>query len=163
MAPPARTPVLGGFEGWIRVIGRILAFAGVQEFLANLDTLYEQADEEDGQWDAFLRAWERICGPEWLTVAQLERLQKNQELRGALPDDLTQYEALYRPPALVLLLSPSLRQSQELFRAAMTLYTGLGAPIATAQESALRLELVNQSRIIAPLGRVTRQSAATLT
>src|SRR6516165_1472222 len=33
------------------------------------------------------------------------------------------YEALYASPALVLLLSPSLRQSQELFRATIQLYT----------------------------------------
>ena len=35
---------------------------------------------------------------------------------------LALHEALYRPPALVLLLSPSLRQSGELFRKVATFY-----------------------------------------
>src|SRR6516162_5255499 len=59
------------------------------------------------------------------------------------------YEALYASPALVLLLSPSLRQSQELFRATMQLYTRGGAQVPTVAESALRLELTNGSRIVA--------------
>jgi hypothetical protein len=59
------------------------------------------------------------------------------------------YDALYAPPALVLLLSPSLRQSQELFRATLDLYTRGGAPVPSVQESALRIELTNGSRIIA--------------
>jgi hypothetical protein len=59
------------------------------------------------------------------------------------------HTALFAAPALVLLLSPSLRQSQELFRAAMSIYAALGAPIMSVQESALRLELANGSRIIA--------------
>src|SRR6516164_5676820 len=59
------------------------------------------------------------------------------------------YEALYASPALVLLLSPSLRQSQELFRATMQLYTRGGAQVPTVAESALRLELTNGSRTVA--------------
>ena len=58
------------------------------------------------------------------------------------------YEALYRAPALVLLLSPSLRQSTELFRTVAATYRALGAPVAPEQESTLRLELANGSRII---------------
>lgn len=56
--------------------------------------------------------------------------------------------ALIQAPALVLLLSPSLRQSGELFRKVMDFYTALGRPVEAAMESALRLELANGSRII---------------
>jgi hypothetical protein len=58
-------------------------------------------------------------------------------------------EAVYRPPALVLLLAPALRQSQELFRKVQESLQALGdlAPPVKA-ESALRLELANGSRII---------------
>jgi hypothetical protein len=56
--------------------------------------------------------------------------------------------ALYEPSSLVLLLSPSLRQSAELFRKVAGLYTALGAPVPSAAESALRLELDNGSRIV---------------
>jgi hypothetical protein len=58
-------------------------------------------------------------------------------------------EALLRPGSLVLLLSPTLRQSGELFRDKVKrLYNALGRPVATAQESALTMELVNGSRIV---------------
>ena len=58
-------------------------------------------------------------------------------------------EALLRPPALVLLLSPTLRQSGELFRDKVKrLYNGLGWPVPAAQETQLTMELANGSRIV---------------
>src|SRR5262245_38151624 len=67
---------------------------------------------------------------------------------------LALHEALYHPPALVLLLSPSLRQSQELFRKVKDALAALGqeAP-ALAEESALRLEWANGSRIVCLPGK----------
>lgn len=56
--------------------------------------------------------------------------------------------ALTQPAALVLLLSPSLRQSGELFRKVSDVYRSAGRPVAASQESALRLELANGSRIV---------------
>jgi hypothetical protein len=50
--------------------------------------------------------------------------------------------------ALVLLVSPSLPQSQEVFRRCLVAYRDLGRPEGMAAESALRLELGNGSRII---------------
>jgi hypothetical protein len=50
--------------------------------------------------------------------------------------------------ALVLLLSPSLRQSQELFRKCLDVYRAVDRRIPAFAESALRLELRNGSRII---------------
>jgi hypothetical protein len=50
---------------------------------------------------------------------------------------------------LTLLLSPTLRQSGELFRDKVKrLYNALDRPVATVQESALSMELANRSRII---------------
>jgi hypothetical protein len=50
---------------------------------------------------------------------------------------------------LTLLLSPTLRQSGELFRDKVKrLYNALGRPVATVQESALTMELANGSRIV---------------
>src|SRR5262245_24309428 len=57
-------------------------------------------------------------------------------------------EALLRPNAPVLLLSPSLRQSGELFRKAVDLFGALGRPVPASAQSALRLELQNGSRIV---------------
>ena len=53
--------------------------------------------------------------------------------------------ALKEPGSLVLLLSPSLRQSQELYRKVAQFLT---IPVDIERESALRLELANGSRII---------------
>ena len=61
---------------------------------------------------------------------------------------LALHTALYQPLALVLLLSPSLRQSQELFRKVLTAYRTLDVAVPPEQESALRLELTNGSRIV---------------
>jgi hypothetical protein len=57
--------------------------------------------------------------------------------------------AFRQPGSLTLLLSPTLRQSGELFRdKCKRLYNLLGRPIPAVQESALTLELSNTSRII---------------
>jgi hypothetical protein len=59
------------------------------------------------------------------------------------------YEALYRPPALVLLVAPALRQSQELHLKVKDLLRASGEAGQIAEESALRLRFHNGSRIIA--------------
>lgn len=64
---------------------------------------------------------------------------------------LALHTLLYQAPALVLLVSPSMRQSGELFRTLMGFFHALG-PDGTPDiklESALRLELENGSRAIA--------------
>jgi len=61
---------------------------------------------------------------------------------------LALHQALYTPSSLILLLSPSLRQSAELFRTLARLYSATGATIPSTAESKLRLELENGSRVI---------------
>jgi hypothetical protein len=63
------------------------------------------------------------------------------------------HTALYEPGALVLLLSPTLRQSGELFKKAIAVYGSAGRPVPAEAESALRLELENGSRIVSLPGR----------
>jgi hypothetical protein len=58
------------------------------------------------------------------------------------------HTAIYTPASLVLILSPSLRQSAEFFRTLANLYTAIGATVPSKAESALRLELENGSRVI---------------
>ncbi len=66
---------------------------------------------------------------------------------------LAVHTALYTPGALVLLLSPTLRQSQELFKKCLAVYRALGRPVPPETESALRLELENDSRILSLPGK----------
>jgi hypothetical protein len=66
---------------------------------------------------------------------------------------LALHTALYEAPALALLLSPSLRQSQELFAKVVTAYRRLGRPVPAEAENKLSLELDNGSRILALPGK----------
>jgi hypothetical protein len=58
------------------------------------------------------------------------------------------WTALYEPKALVLLLSPSLRQSRELFRKVVDTYDALGRPVKPVVDNTLELELINGGRIV---------------
>ncbi|QDU24032.1 terminase large subunit domain-containing protein [Urbifossiella limnaea] len=57
--------------------------------------------------------------------------------------------ALLEPGSLTLILSPTLRQSQELFRKVLTLYRAHGRPVPAAAVSKTALELVTGSRVVA--------------
>lgn len=61
---------------------------------------------------------------------------------------LAVHAALFQPNSLVLLLSPSLRQSGELFKKALACYQTIGEPEPAATQSALQLQLENGSRVI---------------
>jgi hypothetical protein len=56
--------------------------------------------------------------------------------------------ALLQPNAPILLLSPSMRQSGELFRKVLDLYSALGRPIPAVRENTMQLELANGSRVL---------------
>jgi hypothetical protein len=59
------------------------------------------------------------------------------------------HQALFVPSSLILLLSPGLRQSAELFKKVVDAYRALGRPVRGRTETVLRLELANNSRIVA--------------
>src|ERR1700687_4014123 len=60
---------------------------------------------------------------------------------------LALHTALFTPDALVLLLSPSQRQSGEIFRKVLDADNALGRPIPAVYRTQLRLELANRSRV----------------
>jgi Terminase large subunit, T4likevirus-type, N-terminal len=62
---------------------------------------------------------------------------------------LALHQALYEPGSLVLLLSPTLRQSGEINRdKVLRLFNSLGRPQQVVQESALTMQLATGSRIV---------------
>ncbi|MEP6776378.1 MAG: hypothetical protein ABJA50_12355, partial [Chloroflexota bacterium] len=69
--PQAEVPALGSFKAWARTVGGILAHAGVEGFLQNLNMLYEQNDEETAEWEGFLVAWYNAFGERTVTVADI--------------------------------------------------------------------------------------------
>ncbi len=86
---------------------------------------------------------------------QMILLCSRQSGKSTVSSILAIHEAIYQPNSLILLLSPSLRQSQELFRKLKDVYNELDSPTLpqTIEESALRTELDNGSRIIALPGK----------
>lgn len=66
---------------------------------------------------------------------------------------LATHTVLYTPGSLVLLLSPALRQSQELFRKCLEAYHAMGASVPADAENKLTLELRNGSRIVSLPGK----------
>ncbi len=66
---------------------------------------------------------------------------------------LALHQLLFHPGSLVLLVAPTERQSQELFRKVMYGYRKLGQPIASLVSNQLQLELANRSRLVALPGR----------
>ncbi len=66
---------------------------------------------------------------------------------------LAVHGAIYEPGALQLLLSPSERQSGELFKKAAGYYRALGRPVPADSETALTLTLENGSRIVSLPGK----------
>ncbi len=88
--PTVELPVLGSFEGWVETVGNILAFAGFEGFLSNLNQMYDTTDEETPQWEQFISVWHEVLDEQFFTVAEIaERIgTSGTVLYNALPLDL---------------------------------------------------------------------------
>ncbi|MEJ7862364.1 MAG: terminase family protein [Pyrinomonadaceae bacterium] len=86
---------------------------------------------------------------------QMILLCSRQSGKSTITSILALHQAIYKPDSLILLLSPSLRQSQELFRKLQDFYNALDSDALpqAVEESSLRMELSNGSRIIALPGK----------
>lgn len=82
------------------------------------------------------------------TMAQILLLCSRQAGKSTVAAALAVRAALLQPEALVLVLSPSLRQSGELFRKVLNHFNALGRPVPVKGESALRIEFANGSRVV---------------
>jgi hypothetical protein len=81
-------------------------------------------------------------------AARMLLLASRQAGKSSVAAALALHTALVRPNAPVLLLSPSTRQSGELFRKVTDLFVALGRPARVVAESALRIEFGNGSRVV---------------
>ncbi|HWR50072.1 MAG TPA: hypothetical protein VN428_03140 [Bryobacteraceae bacterium] len=88
---------LGSFEAWCTVVGGMLESAGVAGFLANADTMFDRADSEAAQWEAFLLALAEMFGSESFRVNDIvnglslkdgTEAARAERLAAALPDSL---------------------------------------------------------------------------
>jgi hypothetical protein len=93
---PKTIKPLGSFESWSQTIGGILELAGIDGFLGNADTMYDQADPEAGQWEAlFLVLFELFKGEPFRVMDIAAKLEasdvtdsqlESKRLREVLPD-----------------------------------------------------------------------------
>jgi len=91
---------LGSFEVWCTTIGGMLELAGVEKFLANAEAMFEQADSDAGQWEAFLLVLSEVFEGESFRVrdivANIEDRSlgmantRSNHIREALPDFLAE-------------------------------------------------------------------------
>ena len=84
---------------------------------------------------------------------RLALLASRQSGKSTTVSCIANHEALYHPGSLTLLLAPIERQSEELFRKVLAVYTNLGRPVAARRELSLSIELENGSRIVALPGK----------
>jgi hypothetical protein len=96
-------------------------------------------------------AWQRtlLLSPERQILLNCSR----QSGKSTVVSALALHTALFTPRGLVLLVSPSQRQSGEIFRKVLAAYQALGRPLRAVQESQTVLELANGSRIVSLPGR----------
>jgi len=88
-APATPTPALAEFSTWAEIVGGVLAYAGVEGFLDNLNQLYDETDVEGPQWAGFLEMWQTVLGSGHYTTAQvIEKLKQDATFAAALPDAL---------------------------------------------------------------------------
>jgi hypothetical protein len=86
---------LGGFEEWQTMIGGVLKNAGIEGFLGNRETVYQQSDTGAQQWETFTEALLSVF-PKNFIVAEVGNLvfpkkdteitPEGADLNNALPD-----------------------------------------------------------------------------
>lgn len=98
--------------------------------------------QPDGWQQAVLRS-----RAQWVAVNACRQAGKS-----ATASLLAVWTAVYVPGSTVVVVSPSQRQSSELFRRSMITYRALGRPISVEAENLSRIELENGSRVLATPG-----------
>lgn len=102
-SPTASREVMGSFEEWQEMIGGILDFIGLTDFLGDLDEAAKEADIEKSEWGMFLAAvqWaQHIADPTAvkdgvgapITTKEMRTLiNYDSSVRARLPEDLADY------------------------------------------------------------------------
>ena len=69
--PQASVPAFGSFQEWADIIGSVLAHAGIEGFLNNLDQVRALQDDDTQQWRTFFAAWWEAFGEAAVTADDL--------------------------------------------------------------------------------------------
>jgi len=73
--PPAKVKIAkaDSFGNWIKMVGGILEFAGIQGWQQNREELRSKNNEEAREWERFLGAWLRCYGSEWKKTIDVQK------------------------------------------------------------------------------------------
>jgi hypothetical protein len=109
--PNPKGTVLGGFESWSQTMGGILAYSEIDGFLENLEEMYQTADEDGAQWEAFLSMIGNTFKDGSFTAADLcERMATHSALREALPSTISSAVNTKNPASLSTCLGHAFRK-----------------------------------------------------
>ncbi len=78
---------IGNFEDWTDIIGGILKFAGLNNFLGNLDTLYENVATDN--WTPFLTMWASLYGDRELKSSEICEMLEKEEFFNCIPETIS--------------------------------------------------------------------------
>lgn len=85
--PADKVPQIGKFEKWCDVVGGVLQFAGVNGFLCNRDTIWNEMDSESDEWQEFAAAWYAAAGERKMKAIELQTMiRQHADLIHAMPD-----------------------------------------------------------------------------
>lgn len=90
--PKVDVPAFGSFEEWASTVGGVLHHAGIEGFLTNLRESHRAKNEDDAEWEAWLRALLGYYVDDSFTTRDVEyavREHAAAPLIEALPNDLS--------------------------------------------------------------------------
>jgi len=98
---PRRAPPIGSYPEWRHLVAGILEHAGVDDFLANANDLYLEADSDRVQWEAFLSELAKVFRGEPFAAGRVAALLNEDaaadgSLVDLLPDALVEAFATRR-------------------------------------------------------------------
>jgi hypothetical protein len=94
--PRGKSPTLGSFEDWSQVMGGLLGYAGITDFLGNVTEVYEGADDESAEWATFLGAIHKCLGGLPFTAADAVReLEAESILWQVIPEGFDPHEETF--------------------------------------------------------------------
>lgn len=77
--PRPKVKPVGSFENWTVILGGILEFAGIEDFLRNADEVFEQADIESIEWEGFIETLDEVFYSEpFITADITQKLTETQ-------------------------------------------------------------------------------------
>jgi hypothetical protein len=147
-----KVPNLRSFTNWVKVVGGILEFTGIEDFQTNRTELRNRNDEESQQWEGFLSTWEELFGNKWMIVKDIA---KYPQLTDRLPSNLQTDHAEKNPKSFAKTLGIQLGKRIQ------TVYGEEGLRLEKKYNRSLKQEEWRVMRVVA--GSSTHESQSEVT